>query len=168
MVDRRTKSIADVCKSEPTSLRKLGEEFGISGERVRQIIVRENRKIRRNIWLVEQGVAVKTPEMNTELIEIRHSPRKSDQIRLCSICDLKINNRNKSGICPSCLVESRRISGICSECKKDVHLTPRQSTARRYYIRVGKINNSEIMFCSIFCRGRYLGKHHGRGMYVNS
>ena len=133
--------IKDMCDVNPyRTLQSIGNELGFTRERIRQIINRHN---------------ITYPD---NLIN-RYRP---DPKLYCPVCSKVTHKKTimRNNMCGACKVESKRIQGVCMECGKHIHLTSKQSRAKRANARPKNVNINHI-FCGVSCASKYVGKHYG-------
>lgn len=139
MTTPREQSIIDTRLHNPcATLQQIGDKYGISRERVRQILYRNK---------------VRTSRLST---------RKT---YTCNHCGNQFKSSNPRMFCSiKCYSNSRRVWLICSECGGLIHRM--QSLMYRYdNPKVHRDKNT--VFCNRVCQGKYLGKHYGFPIQVN-
>lgn len=77
--------------------------------------------------------------------------------RLCSNCEAEIRQKNKIGLCLSCIRKLAWITFICFECGKSI-LRRRKEIEWRYLHQKQK-----FIWCSYRCHGIWLGRNYGKG-----
>lgn len=141
-----------ICEKDPhITLFRLGAIFGITRERVRQLIVEYNRR---------------NPD---DPIIRSQAPRKRFYCKKEN-CSNEITKDNKSGKCQKCKAKNNVYKGNCHYCGKLVVRTGTAASNRRAMIRRGitkdKKNN---LFCSVTCVGKWRGginkRLYERGSY---
>lgn len=140
----RADKIKEICDKTPyITLQTLSDEFGISRERVRQIIVQYNKDH------PDDQIVRKTP------IGKMHSYK-------CTECGKQLNKKTHeySGLCRPCGKKSREIRGNCTLCGKPVIKSGMVANSRRQAIKLG-LTNPDHIFCNNTCAGKFVGKNFG-------
>ena len=140
--------IQEMCIDDPyLSLKDIGDILGISRERVRQIIDKNN------YYATTEGFEY------LDLIPITRLRKPSiKSTYICIDCGKEGENKRKYGRCSDCLAYSHRLRIVCAHCNKEVLLTGPQTSSRKSSRNRGKIKNPERYFCSQHCSSVYMGK----------
>lgn len=127
--------LLEKAKTNGFTLRELGEIFGLSYERVRQILKREG-------------------------VLLYHPPNPAKHSILCTSCGSKSKSHHprksiKPFICNECRKQRLFVSLVCPVCKKGFS---KRQTEYNYVTKRGK-----RIFCSRKCLGKFAGTNYGFG-----
>lgn len=148
----RDLEIKAICEKDPhITLFNLGATFGITRERVRQLIINYNRR---------------NPD---DPIIRSQAPRKRFYCKKEN-CSNEISKINRSGTCQKCKRQENVYKGNCHYCGKPVVRTGAAASARRTMIKRGVTQDRKNnLFCSVSCVGKWRGginkRLYERGFY---